>query len=438
MKKISGKAVLLFLAGLASITTPSYAEVADRIVAVVGREVILKSEIDSRALMARLQSPELAKDTGLSRRILDGLIEQQIILSKAKIDSVKVDENAISATAGDRFKQLRARFASKEEMETRFGKTLPAIRDEIRTEIRNQELIQTLRRKRSAGVKVTSGEVMDYYNANREKFSLIPEGVKVSQIMKYPAVSADAQLQALTKIQAVRKELQGGADFALLARKYSQDPGSARLGGDLGYVQKGALIPSFETAAFSLKEGEVSGIIETRYGYHIIQLLNKEPNAIHVRHILVAFDHSKDDFSGVDQLLNSIRADILSGKSSFSEMASKYSDDPSTAKLGGVISSIGGVGEYISLPSLRPELRAIITALKNPGDISPPSKIDPPQGESFYTIIKLNERVAAHTVNPEKDYSFLEEEALDNKNRRLFSEWVQQLRKEVYVRTSDI
>lgn len=438
MKNIFEKAALLFLATVTPLTATAYAEVADRVVAVVGREVILKSDIDSRALMARLQSPELTNDKGLSRRILDGLVEQQIILSKAKIDSVKVDENAIDASASDRFKQIRSRFASKDEMETRLGKSLAAIRDDVRKEIRNQELIQTLRRKRSAGVKVTSGEVMEYYNANKASFSMIPEGVKVSQIMKYPVVSADAQLQALNKIKLVRKELQGGGDFAELARKYSQDPGSARLGGDLGYVQKGALIPSFETAAYGLKEGAVSDIIETRYGYHLIQMLNKDVNAIHVRHILVAFDHSKDDFTGLDQLLGSIRSDILSGKSSFADMASKYSDDPSSAKLGGVISSIGGAGEYISLPSLRPELRQIISALKKPGEISEPVKIAPPQGDAFYTIILLNDRLPAHNLNPEKDYSYLEEEALDSKNRRLFSEWVQELRKEVYVRTSDI
>jgi peptidyl-prolyl cis-trans isomerase SurA len=438
MKKMLKNAALLLLAGSSALSIPAFAEVADRIVAVVGREVIFKSDIDSRELMARLQNPELAKDKGLSHTILEGLIDQQILLSKAKIDSLKIDENAIDASANDRFKQLRARFASKEEMEARFGKSTASVREEIRKELRDQELIETLRRKKSAGTVVTSGEVMAFYTAHRDQFAMIPEGVMVSQIMKYPGVSAESKARALSQIEQIRKEILSGADFAAMARRYSQDPGSAKVGGDLGYVQKGALIPSFEDAAYALKEGQVSGIIETRYGYHLIQMLNKESNSIHVRHILIAFDHSKDNFSEVPQQLSAIRSEILSGKVTFEEMAKKYSDDPASSKLGGAITSSGSSGLYISVATLRPQLKQIISSLKKPGDISEPIKIDQPQGESFYSIFMLKERVPAHKLDPEKDYAFLEERALDDKNSKLFTEWVKELRKEVYVRISDI
>jgi peptidyl-prolyl cis-trans isomerase SurA len=223
-----------------------------------------------------------------------------------------------------------------------------------------------------------------------------------------------------------------------MARKYSQDPGSAKLGGDLGYMQKGALIPSFEDAAYALKEGKVSDIVETRYGYHLIQMLNKESNSIHVRHILIAFDHSKDDFAGVLDQLKTIRADVLSGKATFADMAKKYSDDPISAKVGGEVTSSGSTGSFIAFTSLRPQLQQIISSLKKPGEISEPIKIEQPQGETFYALFRLNDRLAAHKLDPEKDYAFLEEKALDEKNRRLFTEWVKQLRKEVYVRRSDI
>ena len=436
MKKKWINAALLFFAGSLCLQTSVFADVADRVVAVVGRDIILKSDIDSRVLMARMQYPALAKDNKLNRSILDGLIDQKLILAKAKIDSVTVDEPALESTTTDRFRQLSARFASKEDMESQLGKPAPAIREELRQDLRNQQLIETLRRKKSAGQTVSYDEVMAFYKANSQNIPEIPEGVAVSQIIKYPPISAESRSRALVMIKQVQKELQGGADFAELARKYSQDPGSAKSGGDLGYIQKGQLVPSFEDAAYALKEGAVSDVVETRYGFHLIQLLNKEPNELHARHILVGFDKSTSDYSGIIQQLKALRSDVLSGKATFAEMAKQHSDDPVSAKLGGSIGT--SKQQHFTLINLRPQLQQVISTLKTPGQISEPVKIDPPQGESFYAIFQLNDRVAAHSLDPVKDYSMLEEQALDNKNRKSFAAWIEKLRKEIYVRISDI
>ena len=220
--------------------------------------------------------------------------------------------------------------------------------------------------------------------------------------------------------------------------QYSQDPGSAKLGGDLGFVRKGQLIQSFETAAYALKEGGISDIVETRYGFHLIQLLSKEDNAVHVRHILIGLDRSKGDFTEAIQQLNALHADLLSGKGNFSEMAKTYSDDAASAPIGGTILMSGSSRQTFPPSKLFPQLQQIIASLKKIGDISEPQQINPPQRESFYGIFRLNERIAAHPLDPEKDYSALEEMALDYKSRQLFNQWVQQLHKEVYVRISDI
>ncbi len=438
MNKGLMKAVLLNIAGLLCFQAPVVAAVVDRVVAVVGNDAILKSDIDTRELMARLQNPELAQVKGLSRNILDGLIDQKIILAKAKIDSVKVDENAVDASANDRFKQFQSRFASRHEMETRFGKTSAGIREEIHQELRNQELIDILRRKKTAGITVSYSETMEYYKENKDRLSNIPDGVSVSQILKYPSVSAESRAQSLAMIQQIKSELQSGAAFADLARKYSQDPGSAKSGGDLGYVQKGELIKSFEDAANALKDGDVSDVVETRYGFHLIQMLNKDLNSIHVRHILIGFDRSKVDASGAIQLLNTVRKDVLAGKESFAEMAKKYSDDQVSAKLGGFITTGGSANLIFSPATLRPQLQKIISTLKKPGDISEPQKIETPQGDSFYAVFILNDRIPAHRLDPVKDYALLADMALEDKNRRMFTDWVLMLRKEVYVRLSDI
>ena len=438
MRKGLMNAVLLSLVGLLCLQASAGAVVADRVVAVVGKEAIFKSDIDSRELMARMQNPELAQVKGLPRTILDGMIDQKIILAKAKIDSIKIDLNAVEAASNDRFQQLNTRFSSRKEMESRFGKSSAAIREEIHQELLNQELIDTLRRKKSAGVTVTYAEAMAFYKENKERLSNIPDAVAVGQIIKYPSVTTESRAQSLSLIQQIKSELQRGADFAELARKYSQDPGSAKVGGDLGYVQKGELIKSFEDAANLLKDGQVSDVVETRYGFHLIQMLNKDLNSIHVRHILIGFDRSKADVPGVIQQLNAIRSDIISGKATFADMASKYSDDQMSAKLGGSITSAGSNNLIFSTATLRPQLQTIISSLKNVGDISSPQKIEPPQGEPFYAIFILNNRIPAHRLDAEKEYALLADMALEDKNRRLFTEWVQMLRKEVYVRVSDI
>ncbi len=438
MKKILKKAALLLFVGSSSLHASALADVADRIVAVVGKEVIFKSDIDARELMLRLQYPQLAKDPGLFRSVLDGLIDQKIILAKAQIDSVSIDENSITSTSIERFKELSTRFASKAEMESRLGKSSAGILEGIRQELRNQQMVDTLRRKKSAGITVTYGEVMAYYAANREKIPQIPEEVSLSQILKYPQVTQENKAQPLATIERILKELKGGADFAVMAKQYSQDPGSAQAGGDLGFIPKGQLIPSFENAAYALNEGQISNVVETRYGYHIIQLLSKELNSIHARHILIVFDRKEGDFSGSIRELETLRSEALSGKESFATLAKQYSDDPASAAIGGLVLVGGSTKPMFSPLALRPQLQQIIATLKKSGDICEPQKIVPQQGEPFYAIFRLNDRREAHTLDPEKDYAYLEELALNNKTQQIFSQWVQQLRKEVYVRTSDI
>ncbi len=438
MKNAWIKAAMLVTAGLATLHSPALADVADRVVAVVGNDVILKSDVDSRVLMARMQSPEQASKKDFQKTVLNTLIDQKIMLAKAKIDSLKIDESAVESSSSERYRQISERFMSKSEMEARFAKSSAGILEEIRKEMRSQELVDALRKKRSSATSVTYEEVMAYFNANRAMVGELPEMVSVSQILKFPGVSEASKASASALIHQVRSEILGGADFAVIARRYSQDPGSAKLGGDLGYVQKGELIQSFEDAAFALKEGALSDIVETRYGYHVIQMLNKDSNSIHIRHILIAFDHSNLNFAGELKLLGTIRADVQSGKADFADMARKYSDDPASARLGGLISAAGGGTSQIATTSIRKELRQIIQTLKSAGDVSEPKRIDPPQGEPFLAIFRLNERFAAHRLDPEKDYALIEEKALDEKNRVLFDEWLKQLRKEVYVRISDI
>ena len=431
------KVLLSILIGIATLNsgfmTVMAADIPDRIVAVVGNELILKSDIDERELMLHSQYPDSRKDPGLRKRLIENLIDQKILLTKAKIDSVKVDESTIDSISSERFSSIRSGFPSVVDMEARFGKPVSRIKQDIRDDIREQQLVDNLRRKHLRDVTATYEEIMAFYRKENEHLPMVPETVSVSQIIKFPMVADAAKSAALARIKEVQRRLQAGEDFAAVAGSMSDDPGSKNLGGDLGFMQKGELVPSFEAAAYALRPGQVSGPVETRFGYHIIQTLEKEGNAIHVRHILAMFDRSQRDVAKTLDLLGGVRSDILSGKTTFAAMAGQYSDDPMSARLGGLIKSSGG-GSMFEISSLRPELQRVISMLKKAGDISEPERITPEKGEPFVALFQLNSRTEAHRMSPEQDFTKLEELAADDKRKLLFAAWLEKLKKEVLVR----
>ncbi|UWX57615.1 peptidylprolyl isomerase [Chlorobaculum sp. MV4-Y] len=410
----------------------------DRIVAIVGNEIILASDVNEQELMLRLQYPDAKNDPQLRKKILENMVTQKIILTKAKIDTVKVDEKSVEEQAAVRYNSLRAGFPSVQAMESRFGLPVNRLKQNIRDDIRDQQMIEAFRRKHFREVKVSYDETMAFYNQEKGKLPEAPETVSVSQIIKMPVVSEAAKQAALDKIKAVQQQLEAGGSFATLAREYSDDPGSREKGGDLGFTRKGELVQSFEDAASALKPGQISGIVETRFGYHIIQLIEKNGNRIHARHILALFDQSKTDIPATIALLKSIREDILFGKATFAEMAKKYSDDPVSATNGGLITSGSGSPD-IEVPSLRPDLQKIIAGLKNKGAISQPEKIEPEKGAPFYALFMLNSREPAHVLTPEHDFARIEELAMNRKSQELFNAWIEKLKKEVVVQVmSDI
>lgn len=427
-------AALIFAAGF----NVAGGATADRIVAVVGDEMILRSEVDEQAMMTILQYPEAKNDPALKSGILQSLVSRKIVLTKARLDSIPVNESEIQKSADERMAFLRSKFKSMGEMESAFSKSYVVIEKEIKDDIRDQQLINNLRRQKMAGVSVTFDEVEEFYTANRDKFPQVPEAVKVSQIVMYPQVTEEARQKALADIRDVQRQLKEGAGFATLARQYSQDPGSASLGGDLGYSRRGEFVKNFEEVAFGLKEGEISDIVESRFGYHIIQLLDKEQDAVHTRHILIVFDRSTLDAPAAKNRLEKIRRDIKSGKVTFADMARDYSDDPLSAKHGGVITNNETGETEFAVTGLREQLRKVVKSLKNVGDMSEVVRIKPESGTPFYAIFLLNKKTPAHRLDLSSDYARIERLAIEEKQGRLFQEWINDLQKEVYVRISDI
>lgn len=398
----------------------------DAIAAIVGDQIVLESEIHT--LVAQygfqkrinvLNDPALFRQ--LSKRFLNRLIDQKLLLIKADEDTIKADEARVDQLLEQQLNMLIQQAGSQEALEKYYNAPLTQIKKELRREIENQLRIEMLQQKRFGNLKVSRREVEQFYHQYRDSLPRIEETVDISHILMNVTPSDESIQQAYQKIQQLKAQLDNGADFAELARKYSEDPGSASKGGDLGFVKRGDLVKEFEEVAFALKKGEISDIVQTQFGFHIIQLLERRGEKIHVRHILIQLRPTPEDEQRVIDTLKTIRQKILEGKATFEEMALKYSDDPNVKK------DKGHLGRFRVGSFQIKEFEKAVANLK-PGEISQPFRT-----EFGYHIVRLNERISPRTLSLEKDWEQIEQWALQKKQEREFQKWLAQLRKEIPI-----
>jgi len=420
---------LLTLAG--GVSKPAHAQIMlDGVVAVVGDEAILKSDVDNQTTLYAYQNQMSTSAPGLWNEVFTALINQKILLMKAKLDSITVSSEEVDGLVEQRISFLRERLRTDDAIVETFGKSIDMLRADLREEIKAQRLVEELQRQRFSNLTVSNEEVVEFYNTYKDSLPEIPAEVEVAHIVMKPKVDSVSKQSAFASIQAIEKQLQSGNDFAELARTESQDPGSARLGGDLGFVRRGEFVRRFEEVAFALKENQVSGIVETVFGYHIIQMLERKGEAIRVRHILKRFDKTKlNDNIAIEQL-NDIRQKVLSGQAEFATMARLLSEDESSAERGGLIISPQTKQKRIPLGGLLPDIRSIIEKMKQ-GEISQPTRIQ--LGDSYaFSIVQLKYFAKKHRLNLEQDYARIRNMALQRRQAELYSAWVEELKKQIY------
>ncbi|NOX38287.1 MAG: parvulin peptidyl-prolyl isomerase [Calditrichaeota bacterium] len=401
-------------------------QLIDGIVAVVGNRVVLYSELNTVLMQYSIQNkinvfenPELFKQ--LSQRFLQTLIDEKLLLIKAEEDTIEADEEQIEQTLNQQIEAMIRQAGSQQALEQFYNAPLVMIKKEFRKQIENQYKITQLRQKRFGNIKITRREVEAFYQHYKDSIPALEPTVDISHILMQIKPSEESYQKAYEKIQKIRDMLNQGANFADLAREYSEDPGSAARGGDLGFVSRGDLVKEFEEVAFSLKEGEISDIVQTQFGFHIIQLLERRGEKIHVRHILIQMRPTEADERRVVEKLLEIREKILKGEATFEEMALKYSDDPNVEK------DKGHLGEFRASAFQIPAFKAVTDTLK-PGDISKPFKT-----EFGYHIVRLNKRTEKRQISLEKDWEQIRQWALEEKRERLFREWLEQLRQEIPI-----
>lgn len=399
-------------------------EILDQVAAVVDNEVILESEVNFRTNMLAAQQGLNASDPEVREQVLNMMIEEKLLYAQAEADTIIVSPDEIDGQLDYQMNYYVQQYGSRERVEEMYGMSMDKIKRELREDVRKNLMAQRVQSEKFRNVEVTRREVEEFFKTYKDSLGTMPEKYEIAHIFINP--NENARLKSKTRVLAnsILDSIKNGADFEELAKKMSDDPGSASQGGDLGFVKRGVFYPEFEAAAFALEPGEISKVIESPVGFHIIELLERRGDAIHARHIL--FKVESDDEADLEaiELLSEIRDSILNGKKSFAYYAKKYSDDDESSVFG------GDLGTFKS-NELDPAFADAVLALKK-GEISFPKRLDLGKNNYGFHIIKLKDKVAAHEPSLAKDYADLENLASFRKKQELYKEWMDELKDKIY------
>jgi peptidyl-prolyl cis-trans isomerase SurA len=437
LKFIKIKFALLYLFLIPNLFSYAQKEgrIIDQIVAVVGNQIIKQSDINSQLQQLQNQLKEQGDTTKINEcEILEDLIFEKLMLDQAQRDSIEVSEAQVEAELDRRIRFFVMQIGSEKKLEEYYGKSINSIKDEFRTAIKNQLLIQQMQQKITGNVTVTPAEVKAFYNRFPEdSLPFVNAEVEIGQIVVEPTISKEAKAAAKEKINTLRERILKGENFSTLAILYSEDPGSARKGGELGLVPRGTFVPEFEAAAFNLKPGEVSKIIETEFGYHILQLIERRGEQINVRHILITPKLDGSDLLRAKNRIDSIYAILKADTLSFAEVAIRYSDDKATKDNGGLIINPLTNTTRFEMNQIDPSIFFVIDKLKV-GEFSEPQIFQTQGGKQAYRILYLKTRTEPHRANLKDDYQRLQEAALAFKQNEITRKWISKKLQTTYLR----
>lgn len=382
--------------------------VIDKSVAVVGEEMIKISTIEDELRMARANG--MVSDRNMRCELLEQMLASKIFLMQARIDSLSVNNDMVESELSNRIDQLRTRLGGDDEFEKYFGKPIYKLRQEWRKAFQEQSLTQQMQQKVASSIpELTPYDVERFIaETDKEDLPLVPEKYRLSQICIYPDREA-AALAAKEKLLSLRERIMKGEKFSTLARIYSQDPGSARRGGELGMASKSIFWPAFSDAAMSLKPGIVSQVVETPDGFHIIEVLEKKGDMFNARHILLKPEYTDEDRTKAFKTLDSLRTEIQNGNISFEMAARFYSQDPATRTNGGQMSDPHTGSSYFEKDQIKPEDYHAVAGLEE-GQISEPVASRDNEGRDgnlVYKIVKVDKIIPSHPASFSEDYDLM-------------------------------
>lgn len=406
----------------------------DKVVAKVGSEYILNSEVEEEFSYASKQKPDLGEDAKCS--ILENIIEQKVIIYQAKLDSVEISEEEVETQLDFRFDAvLRQMNGDESFFKEYYGATVAEMKERYRDDQRQKLLAEKMQFDLMSSIEITPKEVEIFFKTI--PFDSLPyfkSDIEFSEIVSTPTVNEAEKVKAFNKITDLRKRIvEGKEDFATLASKYSQDPGSAVRGGDLGFAKRGAYVPEFEATVYTLKKDEISEIIETEYGYHIIQLMERKGNSVKARHILIKPEITSEDLAKTKSKLEEVKKWIESDSISFEKAVKDYSLKtlPSYSNSGRVKNFNNG-STFFAADELDADTYFALFDLK-PNQLSKVENFTLPSGEKAFRLLKLNSISKPHKANLKEDYHKIATFAKESKKMEYFYNWIQERKKEIYI-----
>jgi len=426
VKKILFSGLLTFLS-FASINAQEF--IIDRVVAVVGDFTILQSDIEQQYLQYKAQGQAVPD---MKCMIFKEFLEEKLLLNQAKIDSIEISESNVELQLDQRLKYFINQIGSQEELEAYFNKTILQIKDDFRQMIRDQMLTQEMQSGITGEVTITPSEVKAFYNSiPKDSIPNIDAMVELEQIVVYPKLSEDAVFEVRERLLDLRKRITEGESFETLAILYSSD-GSASNGGEIGYMGKGELDAEYAKAAFSLKKGQVSKIVESQFGYHLIQLIDRKDDRVNTRHILmnprITPDARKKAVERLDSVLVLVRSDSMS----FGVAARYFSEDVNTNLNKGLLVNPYDNSSLFELKQLDSKDYIVVRDLKI-GEISNPYEAIDENGKPLYKIVRLKSKTDPHKANMKQDYTLLQNMALADKKQRVIQEWIREKQSETFI-----
>ena len=433
---------IIVLAALLAVCLPvnaqKYKGVVDKSVAVVGGETILLSDVEAE--VQQLRAGGSSSDRDLRCEILESMMESKLFLMQARLDSLTVGMDMVENSLSQRIDVMRTNLGGDEEVEKYFGKPLYKLRQEWRKALEEQSLTEQERYQVASKIAdITPYDVQQYLEAtDSADLPVVPMKYQLSQICVYPDREA-AAVAVREKLLSLRERIMNGEKFSTLARIYSEDPGSARRGGELGMASKSIFWPAFSDAAMSLRPGTISQIVETPDGFHIIEVIEKKGDMFNARHILLKPQYTMEDQEKAFARLDSLKTQIEAGEMAFDLAARFYSEDLATRTNGGQMADPSTGSSYFEIDQLKP---ADYTAIKDlePGQISEPvasldneGYLQGRQGNLVYKIIRVDKILPAHTATFENDYTQILESVEQKKQMEAVDAFLNGKIKETYI-----
>ena len=419
---------------LLSVLVSAQPQTVDGVAAIVGGDVILKSDIDEQYDVFNRQN--FGKPVSYCE-VFEELLFQKLLIHHAAIDSISIGEEEVEANMDRRIQQLIMQMGDQKKLEDFYEKSVVEIKEDMRTLIKEQLTAQRMQMTVVEGIEVTPSEVREYYeNLPADSIPLISAEVELSQIVKFPELSDEAEQEVIAKLKELKERIENGTSFSSMAILYSEDPGSNKKGGEYQGIQRGVFVKEFEAVAFNLRKGEISDPFKTEFGYHIVQLLEKRGEELDLRHILIKPKLTQENLQDAKNFLDSVSVAIANGEMTFEEASRRFSDDEQTRFNGGQMSNFQSGNNKFEVSQLDRGLFALISTLEN-DEISEASFYRTEDQREAFRIVRLDANYEPHKANLDLDFTRIKGFALQQKQAKTVEDWKNEKLADTFVKINE-